>query len=62
MTWAEYYEKTNDWSVSTSVKKLSVLENVGASNEIADVINILAFEDEKGATRLLNKAIVAGVK
>lgn len=62
MTWDEYYEKTNDWAVSTSVKKMSTLENVGAAREVTDVIHILASEDEKGATRLLNKAIQSGVK
>lgn len=62
MTWDEYYEKTNDWSVSTSVKKMSALENLGPSNEIADVIIIIGYEDKKGATRLLNKAIQGGVK
>lgn len=62
MTWDEYYEKTNDWAVSTSVKKMAALENVGTASEVADVINILASEDKKGATRLLNKALQSGVK
>lgn len=59
---SEYYEKTNDWSVSTSVRRMSMLENVGPSNEITDVIHILGYEDRKGATRLLNKAVQSGVK
>ena len=62
MTWDEYYEKADYWSVSTLVKKLSTLENVGTSKEISDVINIIGFEDKKGATRLLNKAIQSGIK
>ncbi len=62
MLWDEYYEKINDWAVSTAVNKISSLEDMGASDEITDAINIIAFEDEKGATRLLNRAIQYGVK
>jgi len=35
---------------------------MGAPEEIVDALNIIAFEDEKGATRLLNKAVQYGVK
>jgi len=62
MTWEEYYEKINDWAVSTAVSKISSLEDMGAPEEIVDALNIIAFEDEKGATRLLNKAVQYGVK
>ena len=62
MTWDDYYEKINDWSVSTAVNKISSLEDMGAPDEIVDVLNIVAFEDEKGATRLLNRALQRGVK
>lgn len=62
MRWPEYYEKINDWAVSTAVNKISSLEDMGAPDEIADALNIIAFEDEKGATRLLNRALQRGVK
>lgn len=57
MRWLEYYEKINDWAVSTAVSKISSLEDMGAPDEIVDALNIIAFEDEKGATRLLNRAV-----
>ena len=62
MRWSDYYEKINDWSVSTAVSKISSLEDMGAPDEIVDALNIIAFEDEKGATRLLNRALQRGVK
>lgn len=62
MRWSEYYEKMNDWSVSTAVNKISSLEDMGAPDEIVDALNTIAFEDEKGATRLLNRALQHGVK
>ena len=55
MTWDEYYEKINDWAVSTAVNKMSSLEDMGTSDEVVDALNIIAFEDQKGADRLLNR-------
>ena len=52
MKWEDYYEKINDWAVSTAVSKISSLEDMGTADEIVDALNIIAFEDEKGATRL----------
>lgn len=62
MKWSDYYQKINDWAVSTAVNKISSLEGMGAPDEIVDALNIIAFEDEKGATRLLNRALQHGVK
>ena len=62
MIWSNYYEKINDWSVSTAVSKISSLEDMGAPDEIVDALNIIAFEDEKGTTRLLNRALQHGMK
>lgn len=62
MRWSDYYEKINDWEVSTAVNKISSLEDMGAPDEIVDALNIIAFEDEKGVTRLLNRAVRCGVK
>ena len=33
MRWPDYYEKINDWSVSTAVSKISSLEDMGALDE-----------------------------
>lgn len=57
MTWEEYYEKINDWTASNAVSKMSSLEDMGAPDEVVDALNIIAFEDEKGATRFLNRAV-----
>ncbi|MBE5875711.1 MAG: hypothetical protein E7290_02345 [Lachnospiraceae bacterium] len=62
MKWDEYYEKINDWAVSTAVNKISSLENIGAPDEIVDALYVIAYEDEKGAIRLLNKALQNGIK
>lgn len=61
MRWKEYYDKVNDWETSTAVRRLSSLENIGPAGEVAEVITLIGFDDEKGATRLLQKAIEAGV-
>ncbi len=47
MRWSDYYEKINDWAVSTAVNKISPLEDMGAPDEIVDTLNIMTFEDEK---------------
>lgn len=35
MRWSDYYEKINDWSVSTAVSKISSLEDMGAPDELS---------------------------
>lgn len=62
MLWEEYYDKLGDWATSTAVSRISKLESFGPPDEIIDAINTIGFDDEKGATRLLKKAITAGVK
>ena len=62
MLWEEYYDKLGDWATSTAVSRISKLESFGPPNEIIDAINTIGFEDEMGATRLLKKAITAGMK
>lgn len=62
MTWDDYCEKMNDWSVSTAINKISSLENFGSNDEILEVMNEIAVDDEKGATKLLNRAVKYGVK
>ena len=55
MRWSDYYEKINDWAVSTAVNKISSLEDMGAPDMIVNALNIIDFENEKGAIRLLNR-------
>ena len=62
MLWEEYYDKLGDWATSTAVSRMSALQSFGPPDEIVDAINTLGFDDQKGATRLLKKAIAAGVK
>ena len=62
MTWDEYYEKVYDWATSTAVNKISSIEEFGSQSEVIEVIGHIGFDDEKGATRLLNKALAAGMK
>ncbi len=62
MKWSEFYEKADNCAVSTVVRMIPSLEELGSPKEIADVILIIGFEDKKGADRLLNKAIDNGIK
>jgi len=62
MKWDEYYDKLYDWAVSTAVNKISSLEDMGSPDEVLDAINTIWFENEKGAVRLLNRAVQYGVK
>lgn len=62
MKWQDYYEKISDWDISTAVNQISSLEDMGKPDEIVEAIYIIETEDEKGATRLLNRALQHGVK
>ena len=62
MTWEEYYKKINDQAASTAVSKMSSLEDMGTPDKVVNALNVIVFEDEKGATRLLNRAVQSSVK
>ena len=62
MQWCDYYEKINDWAVSTAVNKIASLEDMGEPDEIVDALTIIGYENKKGATRLLNRALQQGIK
>ena len=62
MRWEVYYGKLSDWAVSTAVSRMAQLESFGPPEEVVDAVNIIAFEDDKGALRLLKKALAAGVR
>lgn len=60
MTWAEYYDKFYDWSESTQISRLSSVKDFGPASEVCEIAE--AFWDEKIASRLIRKALAAGVK
>ena len=62
MTWEEYYEKIWEWKPSTMVRHMSQLSSFGPSEEVMEAIIEISFGDQKGATRMLKKALDAGVK
>ncbi len=41
---------------------MSSFEDVGTPDKVVDALNIIVFEDKKGAARLLNRAVQSGVK
>lgn len=62
MLWEEFYNKQFDWAPSTKINRISKLESMGPSDEVAEVIVDIAFYDEAAATRLLKKAVATSVK
>ncbi|MDO4562921.1 MAG: hypothetical protein Q4C12_03710 [Clostridia bacterium] len=59
MTWDEYYEKFYDWANSTQISRISKLTSFGSADEICEVAIELC--NESAATRLIKKAVAAGV-
>lgn len=60
MTWEHLYEHYQNWSDSTLVKRLSMLKDYGATDEVIEVAE--ATCDEKAASRLIRNAMNAGVQ
>ena len=60
MDWETYYEKFYDWATSTQISRMSSLTSYGASSEVAEVAQ--EYMDEKAASRLIRKAVAAGVQ
>ena len=59
MKWEHLYEYYVGWSTSTLINRLSTLEDYGAPDEVVEVADAVA--DIKAASRLVRKAIDAGV-
>ncbi len=57
MTWEEYYDKFYDWAESTQIKKLSSVDTLGKSEEVAEVMLDLAFHHEEIVNQIAKKAI-----
>ena len=62
LTWSEYYDGFYDWSTSTQKSYSYGLENYGSAEEVFEVALEFAFDDEKFATRFIEKALNAGVR
>ena len=60
MEWGEYYKKFDEWATSTQISRLSALTSYGPSNEVAEVAQGLM--DETAASRLIRRALAAGVQ
>lgn len=59
MTWKEYYADFYEWANSTQISRISQLTSFGSPDEIAEVA--VELMDEAAATRLVKKAVAAGV-
>ena len=60
MEWDEYYKKFDEWATSTQISRLSALTSYGPSDEVAEVAQGLM--DETAASRLIRRALAAGVQ
>ena len=60
MDWKTYYDRFGDWEESTQLRHLSSLTDFGPSSEVCELAN--DFFEEKSATRLIKKALAAGVR
>lgn len=60
MTWQTYYERFYDWAESTQIKNMSSLTDFGPSAEVCEIAEELY--EQQPATRLIRKALKAGVK
>ena len=61
MLWEEYYDNIGIWAASTAVSRMSKLESFGPPDQIIEAVESIALDDEKGAIRLLKKALSAGI-
>ena len=60
MEWDAYYKKFDEWATSTQISCLSALTSYGPSDEVAEVAQGLM--DETAASRLIRRALAAGVQ
>ncbi len=59
MKWEVFYDRFWDWSESTQSNRISSLEDFGPADEIVEIAE--SFATEKDASRLIRKALAAGV-
>lgn len=59
MTQEEYYDKCSDWAISTQISKISQITDFGPSDQVWEIAQ--DYMDGKTASRLIRKAVAAGV-
>lgn len=57
MTWEEFYDNYYDWAECTAIKKLSSVDKLGNSDEVAEIISDLFFHHKDICNRIARKAI-----
>ena len=62
MTWDDYYGGFYDWSPNTQKNYTYRLSDYGPADEVWEVAQELAFQDEAFAAKFLEKALAAGVR
>ncbi len=62
MTWDDYYGSFCDWSPSTQKNYTYRLSDYGPADEVWEVAQELAFQDEAFSAKFLEKALAAGVR
>lgn len=62
MTWDDYYGGFYDWSPSTQKNYTYRLSDYGPADEVWEVAQELAFQDESFAAKFLEKALTVGVR
>ena len=61
-TWDDYYAGFYDWSPSTQKSYAYLLTDYGPADEVWEVAQELAFQDEAFTAKFLEKALAAGVR
>ena len=62
LTWEDYYEGFYDWSPGTQKNYTYRLSDYGPADEVWEVAQELAFQDEAFAAKFLEKALATGVR
>lgn len=62
ITWDDYYGSFYDWSPSTRKNYTYRLSDYGPADEVWEVAQKLAFQDEAFAAKFLEKALADGVR
>lgn len=62
MAWDYFFEGYNYWSSEYSIKRSKNLNSFGKGEEVVEVANVLFYDDVKGASDFVHRAVSAGVK
>ena len=61
MTWTEYYDNINEWSVTYAKKKLEDVTQLEPASQVFKVLTEIYIDDELGASEFLNRATEEGI-